>query len=131
MGLVAAVPSVTPVQPPDEADDAWLVDALAAFEISRDPDLRAEPSCLMTTTYWRTLTKKMMRTDLLLVAHVRYMNRRVILILHYRRRRPLPHVGYQLQVFNQIVVGAADQAVRADVATAIGQLRESAGDDLR
>ena len=42
MGLVAAVPSVTPVQPPDEADDAWLVDVLAAFEISRDPALRAE-----------------------------------------------------------------------------------------
>lgn len=42
MGLVAAVSSVTPVHQPDETDDAWLVDALAAFEISRDPVLRAE-----------------------------------------------------------------------------------------
>lgn len=42
MGLVAAVPSVTPAHQPDDVADAWLADALATFEISRDPDLRAE-----------------------------------------------------------------------------------------
>jgi len=42
MGDSAAVAHVTPVQPPDDSDDAWVTDALATFAVTRDPALRAE-----------------------------------------------------------------------------------------
>ncbi len=42
MGHTAAVAIVTPVQPPDDADDTWVADALATFAVTRDPALRAE-----------------------------------------------------------------------------------------
>lgn len=40
MGNAAAVEHVTPVQPQDEADEAWVATALATFAETRDPALR-------------------------------------------------------------------------------------------
>ncbi len=42
MGHAAAVPLVTAMQPPDDAGEAWVAEALATFAVSRDPALRAE-----------------------------------------------------------------------------------------
>lgn len=42
MGNASAVPIVTVAQPPDDADDSWISAALATFEETRDPALRAE-----------------------------------------------------------------------------------------
>ena len=42
MGDAAAFAHVTPVQPPDDTDEAWVSDALATFSVTRDPVLRAE-----------------------------------------------------------------------------------------